>query len=59
MSKKLLMKWTKPPPKNLDSAMEVIDFNIIFHKKDEAEVTKIYQYRNLQAKTLLGGLKAK
>ena len=49
------MKWTKPPPKNLDSAMEVIDFNIIFHKKDEAEVTKIYQYRNLQAKTLLGG----
>ena len=46
MSKKLLMKWTKPPPKNLDSAMEVIDFNIIFHKKDEAEVTKIYQKRN-------------
>ena len=39
MSKKLSMKWIKPPPKNLDSAMEVIDFNVIFHAEDDVEVT--------------------
>ena len=55
MSKKLSMKWIKPPPKNLDSAMEVIDFNVIFHAEDDVEVTKIFQYKDIKAKTILGG----
>ena len=55
MSKKLTMKWIKPPPKNLDSAMEVIDFNVIFHAEDDVEVTKVFQYKDIKAKTILGG----
>ena len=55
MSKKLIMKWIKPPPKNLDVAMEVIDFNVIFHAEDDVEVTKIFQYKDIKAKTILGG----
>ena len=54
MSDKLQIKWIVPPPKNLDTAMEVIDFNIIFHKDTDVEVTTIFHYKDPNAKTILG-----
>ena len=54
MSKKLLIKWTKPPPNKLDTAMEVQDFNIIFHSEEDVEVTTIFNYKDIKAKTILG-----
>ena len=44
MSKKFKMVWTVPPPKDLDVPMEVIDFNIIFHDAEDAEVTTIFRF---------------
>ena len=54
MSDKLQIKWIVPPPKNLDAAMEVIDFNIIFHKDTDVEVTTIFHYKDPKAKSILG-----
>ena len=54
MSDKLQIKWIVPPPKNLDTAMEVIDFNIIFHKDTDVEVTTIFHYKDPKAKSILG-----
>ena len=48
------MVWTVPPPKDLDVPMEVIDFNIIFHDAEDAEVTKIFRFIDKKSKTLLG-----
>jgi len=56
MSKKLIIKWTKPPPQKLDAAMEVADFNILFHSEEEVEVTTIFHYKDIKAKTILGSV---
>ena len=55
MSNKLTVKWIKPPPKNLDSAMEVSDFNVHWHAQDDVEVTTLFHYKDIKSKTILGG----
>ena len=41
MSKKLIIKWTKPPPAELAKhgiTMTMTDVNVIWHKEDDVEV---------------------
>ena len=54
MSKKLIIKWTKPPPAYLAReglTMIMTDVNVIWHNDDDVEVTQFFQYPFLNQKT--------
>ena len=45
MSKKLIIKWIKPPPAELAKeglTMIMTDVNVIWHNEDDVEVTTIF-----------------
>ena len=47
MSKKLIIKWTKPPPAYLAReglTMIMTDVNVIWHNDDDVEVTQFFQF---------------
>ena len=59
MSNKLQIKWTKPPPASLAKhgiTLSLIDFNIIWHKENDVEVTQFFNFPdpNSKNKTILG-----
>ena len=59
MSNKLQIKWTKPPPAKLAEkgiTLNLTDFNVIWHREDDVEVTQFFQFPdpNSKSKTILG-----
>ena len=47
MSKKLIIKWTKPPPAYLAKeglTMTMINVNVIWHEEDDVEVTQFFEF---------------
>ena len=57
MSKKLIIKWTKPPPEELAKkgiTLELFNLNVIWHADEDVEVTEFFQYPDPKAKTILG-----
>ena len=57
MSKKLIIKWTKPPSEELAKkgiTLELFNLNVIWHTDDDVEVTEFFQYPDPKAKTILG-----
>ena len=59
MSKKLIIKWTKPPPAELAKhgiTMTMTDVNVIWHKEDDVEVTTFFTFPDPKSKnkTILG-----
>ena len=57
MSKKLIIKWTKPPPEDLAKkgiTLELFNLNVIWHADEDVEVTEFFQYPDPKAKTILG-----
>ena len=47
MSKKLIIKWTKPPPAYLAKeglTMTMINVNVIWHEDDDVEVTQFFEF---------------
>ena len=57
MSKKLIIKWTKPPPEELSKkgiTLELFNLNVIWHADEDVEVTEFFQYPDPKAKTILG-----
>ena len=47
MSKKLLIKWTKPPPAYLAKeglTMTMTNVNVIWHEEDDVEVTQFFEF---------------
>ena len=59
MSKKLIIKWTKPPPAELAKhgiTMTMTDVNVIWHKEDDVEVTTFFTFPDpkSKSKTILG-----
>ena len=54
MSNKLKIIWTKAPPKHLDVPLEVKTFNVHWYSDDDVEVTTIFHYKDIKAKTILG-----
>ena len=57
MSKKLIIKWTKPPPEELSKkgiTLELFNLNVIWHADEDVEVTEFFQFPDPKAKTILG-----
>ena len=57
MSKKLIIKWTKPPSEELAKkgiTLELFNLNVIWHADEDVEVTEFFQYPDPKAKTILG-----
>ena len=57
MSKKLIIKWTKPPPEDLAKkgiTLELFNLNVIWHADEDVEVTEFFQFPDPKAKTILG-----
>tara|TARA_Y100000592_G_scaffold72402_1_gene112636 strand:+ start:107 stop:1345 length:1239 start_codon:yes stop_codon:yes gene_type:complete len=57
MSKKLIIKWTKPPPEELAKkgiTLELFNLNVIWHADEDVEVTEFFQFPDPKAKTILG-----
>ena len=57
MSKKLIIKWTKPPPEELAKkgiTLELFNLNVIWHSDEDVEVTEFFQFPDPKAKTILG-----
>ena len=57
MSKKLIIKWTKPPSEELAKkgiTLELFNINVIWHADEDVEVTEFFQYPDPKAKTILG-----
>ena len=59
MSKKLQIKWTKPPPAELAKhgiTMTMTDVNVLWHKEDDVEVTTFFTFPDPKSKdkTILG-----
>ena len=57
MSKKLIIKWTKPPSEELSKkgiTLELFNLNVIWHADEDVEVTEFFQYPDPKAKTILG-----
>jgi len=59
MSKKLIIKWTKPPPAELAKhgiTMTMTDVNVLWHKEDDVEVTTFFTFPDPKSKdkTILG-----
>ena len=57
MSKKLIIKWTKPPPEELAKkgiTLELFNLNVIWHADEDVEVTEFFQYPDPKSKTILG-----
>jgi len=47
MSKKLIIKWTKPPPAYLAKeglTMTMTNVNVIWHEEDDVEVTQFFEF---------------
>ena len=47
MSKKLIIKWTKPPPQYLAKeglTMTMTNINVIWHDEDDVEVTQFFEF---------------
>ena len=57
MSKKLIIKWTKPPSEELAKkgiTLELFNLNVIWHADEDVEVTEFFQFPDPKAKTILG-----
>ena len=59
MSKKLIIKWTKPPPEEVAKhgmTLELTNLNVIWHDEEDVEVTEFFQYPDpkSKSKTILG-----
>ena len=57
MSKKLIIKWIKPPTEDLAKkgiTLELFNLNVIWHADEDVEVTEFFQYPDPKAKTILG-----
>ena len=59
MSKKLIIKWIKPPHEEVAKhgmTLELINLNVIWHDEEDVEVTEFFQYPDPKSKatTILG-----